>query len=125
MSRLIFYAHPKCSTCQRAREWLQKHGVAFAEKDIRITPPALAELHAMLKAQDGKLSRLGNASGIEYRALGLSAKLPTMTAAEALRLLAGNGMLVKRPFLLGPGVALVGFKEPAWAAALLKTPAGG
>lgn len=119
MSRPVFYAHPKCSTCQRAREWLQKHGVAFVEKDIRTTPPSLAELRAMLKAQDGKLSRLGNTSGIEYRALGLSAKLPTMTEDEALRVFAGNGMLVKRPFLLGPGVALTGFKEPAWSAALL------
>lgn len=119
MSRPVFYAHPKCSTCQRAREWLQKHGVAFAEKDIRTTPPSLAELRTMLKAQGGKLSRLGNTSGIEYRALGLSAKLPTMTEDEALRVFAGNGMLVKRPFLLGSGVALTGFKEPAWSAALL------
>lgn len=120
MSRLTFYAHPKCSTCQSAREWLQKLGVVFAEKDIRTTPPSLAELRAMLRAQDGKLSRLANTSGIEYRALSLSAKLPTMTEDEALRVLAGNGMLVKRPFLIGPGVALAGFKEPAWKAVLLK-----
>lgn len=120
MSRLTFYAHPKCSTCQHAREWLQKQGVAFAEKDIRTTPPSLAELRAMLKAQDGKLSRFANTSGIEYRALGLSAKLPAMTEDEALRVLAGNGMLVKRPFLTGPGVALAGFKEPVWKAVLLK-----
>jgi arsenate reductase (glutaredoxin) len=119
VSRLVFYAHPKCSTCQRAREWLQKQGVSFVEKDIRTTPPSLTELRAMLKAQDGKLSRLANTSGIEYRALGLSAKLPAMTEVEALRVFAGNGMLVKRPFLLGAGVALAGFKEPAWSAALL------
>lgn len=120
MSDLIFYAHPKCSTCQNAREWLQKKGLAFVEQDIRTTPPTLAELRAMLKAQGGELRRLGNSSGIEYRALGLSAKLPTMTDDEFLRLLAGNGMLIKRPFLLGAGVALVGFKEPAWAEALSK-----
>lgn len=120
MSRLIFYAHPKCSTCQRAREWLQKHDVAFQERDILTTPPSVTELRTMLKAQDGKFSRLGNTSGIEYRAIGLSAKLPTMTEDEALRVFAGNGMLVKRPFLLGPGVALNGFKEPAWSAALLE-----
>jgi arsenate reductase (glutaredoxin) len=118
VSRLVFYAHPKCSTCLRAREWLQKQGVAVTEKDIRTTPPSLAELRAMLKAQEGKLSRLANTSGIEYRALGLPAKLPAMTEDEALRVLAGNGMLVKRPFLIGPGVALAGFKEPAWAATL-------
>lgn len=121
MSALTFYAHPKCSTCQNAREWLQKKGLGFVEKDIRTTPPTLAELRAMLKAQGGELRRLGNSSGIEYRALGLSAKLPTMTDDEFLRLLAGNGMLIKRPFLLGgAGVALVGFKEPAWAEVLSK-----
>ena len=120
MSRLTFYAHPKCSTCQAAREWLQKHGVAFSERDIRTTPPPVAELRAMLRAHDGKLGRLCNTSGIEYRAQGLAARLPAMGEAEALGLFASNGMLVKRPFLLGPGVALTGFKEPAWAAALLK-----
>lgn len=120
MSRLTFYAHPKCSTCEGAREWLRREKVAVEEKDIRTIPPALAELRAMLKGQGGELRRLCNTSGIEYRALGLSAKLATMPEDEVLRLLAGNGMLVKRPFLLGPGVALVGFKEPAWAAVLGK-----
>lgn len=120
MKPLTFYAHPKCSTCQNAREWLQQRSLAFIEKDIRTTPPSLAELRAMLKGQGGELRRLCNTSGIEYRALGLSAKLPAMTEDEALRLLAGNGMLIKRPFLLGDGVALVGFKEPAWAATLTK-----
>ncbi len=120
MSALTFYAHPKCSTCQKAREWLQRHGVKFTEKDIRVTPPTIAELRAMLAGarQGGEVRRLGNTSGIEYRAVGLSAKLPTMSEAEALRLFAGNGMLVKRPFLIGPGVALIGFKEPDWLATL-------
>lgn len=120
MSRLTFYAHPKCTTCEVARGWLRRHGLAFVEKDIRTTPPAVTELRAMLKALGGELKRLCNTSGIEYRAQGLTAKLPAMTEDEALRLLASNGMLVKRPFLLGPGVGLVGFKEPAWAAALLE-----
>jgi arsenate reductase len=120
VSRLTLYAHPKCSTCQDAREWLQKHGLDFVEKDIRSTPPTQSELRAMLKGQDGQLRKLCNTSGIEYRAQGLAAKLPMMTEDEALRLLGGNGMLVKRPFLLGSGVALVGFKEPAWKAALLR-----
>ncbi len=118
MSRLTFYAHPKCGTCEAARAWLQARGVAFVEQDIRTTPPALAELRAMLKAQDGKLSKLCNTSGIEYRAQGLSAKLASLSGDDALRLIASNGMFVKRPFLIGPGVALVGFKEPAWASAL-------
>jgi len=116
MSQLTFYAHPKCSTCERAREWLRKNGTDFVEKDIRVTPPKLVELRTMLAGprQGGEVRRLGNSSGIEYRAQGLSAKLPTMTEDEVLRLLASNGMLIKRPFLIGPGVALVGFKEKDW-----------
>lgn len=121
MSQLTFYAHPKCSTCENARDWLKKHGLAFVEKDIRTTPPSMVELRAMLKGQGGELRRLGNTSGIEYRAQGLSARLPALTEAAALGLLAGNGMLIKRPFLIGPRVALVGFKEPVWAEALLKS----
>lgn len=115
MSRLTFYAHPKCGTCEKAREWLTQRGVAFVEKDIRTTPPTLAELKSMLKAQDGKLSRISNTSGLEYRAQGVAAKLAAATEAEALALLATNGMFIKRPFLIGAGVALAGFKEPAWA----------
>ncbi len=118
MSRLTLYAHPKCSTCQAAREWLQRHGVAFVERDIRETPPGVDELRTMLRAQGGSLSRISNTSGIEYRAQGLAKKLPALDEAGALRLLAGNGMFIKRPFLIGKGVALAGFKEPAWAAAL-------
>jgi arsenate reductase len=120
MSSLTFYAHPKCSTCERARDWLRRNGTEFVEKDIRVTPPKLAELRAVLAAprQGGEVRRLGNTSGIEYRAQGLSAKLPGMTEDEALRLFAGNGMLVKRPFLIGPGVALIGFKEQDWVATL-------
>lgn len=120
MSRLTLYAHPKCSTCEAAREWLTKRGVGFAEKDIRTTPPTLAELKTMLKAQDGKLSRVSNTSGIEYRAQGLAAKLAAASEEEALRLLATNGMYIKRPFLIGPGVALAGFKEPVWEQTLPK-----
>jgi arsenate reductase len=120
VSRLTAYLHPKCGTCQRARQWLAAHGIGFAEKDIRATPPSLAELRTMLTALGGKRGRLFNTSGLEYRGQGLAARLPGMGDAEALALLAGNGMLVKRPFLLGPGVALVGFDAKAWAAALAK-----
>ncbi len=118
MSRLILYAHPKCTTCEAARAWLTKHGLAFVEKDIRTTPPSLAELKTMFQAQEGKLSRISNTSGIEYRAQGLAAKLSALSEDEALRLIGSNGMFVKRPFLIGPKVALAGFKEPAWQTAL-------
>ena len=120
MSRLTAYLHPKCSTCERARRWLRARGVDFVEKDIRTTPPSPAELHTMLAALGGKRGKLFNTSGLEYRGQGLAAKLPGMGDAEALALLAGSGMLVKRPFMLGPGVALVGFEEKAWAAVLAK-----
>jgi arsenate reductase len=118
VSRLTLYAHPKCSTCESARKWLTRQGVGFVEKDIRSTPPSVAELRTMLQTQDGKLSRVCNTSGIEYRAQGLAAKLPALSEDDALRLIASNGMFVKRPFLIGPKVALVGFKEPVWAEAL-------
>lgn len=118
MSRLTLYSHPKCGTCEKAREWLRRNGVVFVERDIRETPPSIAELRAALAAQGGALSRISNTSGLEYRAQGISAKLAAADEAAALRLLAGNGMFIKRPFLIGPGVALAGFKEPAWAAAL-------
>ena len=118
MSRLTAYLHPKCSTCERARRWLQQRGVDFVEKDIRATAPSPAELRTMLAALGGKRGKLFNTSGLEYRDQGLAAKLPGLDDAGALALLAGNGMLVKRPFVLGPGVALVGFDEKAWAAAL-------
>jgi arsenate reductase len=120
VSKLTAYLHPKCSTCQEARAWLQARKIAFVEKDIRATPPSVPELRTMATAL-GERRKLFNTSGIEYRALGVAAKQPAMDDAEAFALLAGNGMLVKRPFLIGPGVALVGFKEPAWTAALPKT----
>jgi arsenate reductase (glutaredoxin) len=115
------YTYANCDTCRRAVRWLRAHGLAFDERPIRETPPTPAELRTMLAAQEGGRHRLFNASGRDYRALGLGAKLPAMTDAEALGLLAGNGNLVKRPFLLGAGAALVGFDEKTWADALLKS----
>lgn len=116
MSAVRIYTLQQCSTCKEATAWLRARGIDFIEKPIRETPPSLPELRVMLQAQDGKLGRLINSSGLEYRALGLAAKLPALSEDETLRLLAGNGSLVKRPFLLGPGkVGLVGFKEKTWA----------
>lgn len=118
MSRLTAYLHPKCSTCEAARQWLAAHEVTYTEKDIRETAPTFAELRAMLKAQDGQRKKLLNTSGIEYRKQGLAAKLPAMSDDEALALLGTNGMFIKRPFLIGPGVGLVGFDEAKWSEAL-------
>jgi arsenate reductase (glutaredoxin) len=120
VSTVTIYTLRQCSTCKEATGWLRARGIEFIEKPIRETPPSLPELRGMLKAQDGKLGRLFNSSGMEYRALGMAEKLPAMTEDESLRLLASNGSLVKRPFLIGSGVGLVGFKEQPWTDALLK-----
>ena len=119
MEALKVYTYANCDTCRRAVKWLRAHDLAFAEVPIRETPPSPAELRTMLAAQGGELRRLFNTSGRDYRELQLGAKLPTMSAAAALALLAGNGNLVKRPFLLGGKVALTGFDEAVWQAALL------
>jgi arsenate reductase len=121
MRTLRIYAYANCSTCRKAVKWLDAHGLRYEEIAIRETPPTTAELRTMLAAQGGELRRLCNTSGRDYRELKLGEKLPGMSEADALRLLAGNGNLVKRPFLLGPQAALVGFAEPAWRAALLDT----
>lgn len=117
---LKLYSYAKCSTCRDAAQWLREHKISFVEHPIRETPPTVAELRTMLAAHGGQVRRIFNTSGLEYRAQGLSAKLATMSEAGALALLAGNGMLVKRPFLLGKGVALVGFKADQWEAALCR-----
>ena len=115
---VVLYSYAKCSTCREAVKWLHARGVKFAEKPIYETPPTVAELRRILAFQDGNMRRLFNSSGLEYRALGLAAKLPALAEADALALLAGNGRLVKRPFLLGTKVGLVGFDPAVWAAAL-------
>ena len=120
MKALTIYTLANCSTCRDATKWLHARGHAFDEKPVRETPPTPKELRTVLAAYDGKISRLFNTSGMDYRALGIAQKLPGLTADEALQLLAGNGRLVKRPFLVGHGVALVGFDEKTWAAALPK-----
>ncbi len=112
------YTLSKCSTCRDATKWLRAHDVVFEERAIRETPPTLAELRTMQAAYDGQLRRLFNTSGLEYRAQKLAEKLPTMSEVDQLKLLAGNGSLVKRPFLIGEGVALVGFDEAQWRAKL-------
>lgn len=114
---IVVYAYSRCSTCRKAVAWLRERGVVFVEKPIVDAPPSVAELTRMLALQEGNLRRLFNTSGLEYRGQGLAAKLPEMGEAEALALLAGNGRLVKRPFVLGPDFGLVGFDVDKWSAA--------
>lgn len=120
MADLIIYTYAKCSTCRDAVKWLRRHGFSFEERPIRETPPTQAELREMLAAQGGQIRRLFNTSGRDYRAMGLASRMDSIGEADAFVLLRGNGNLVKRPFLLGPRAALVGFDEKAWGSALLK-----
>ncbi len=122
MNSLTAYLHPTCTTCEQARVWLRQHKLVFVEKDIRTTPPTVKELRVMMAAHGGERKKLLNTSGIEYRKQGLAAKLPGLADPEALALLAGNGMFIKRPFVLGPGgTGVVGFDEEKWAAVFLKS----
>lgn len=112
-----YYAYQRCSTCQKAKKWLEAHQVEFEEIAIRDQPPSLEELKQMYQAK-GRLKALFNTSGMDYRGLGLKDKLPTMSDDEAIELLTTNGMLVKRPFVIGDNVHLLGFKEAEWQDAL-------
>jgi len=117
---LKLYAYQGCSTCRNAIKWLNTNGTTFEEIPIRETPPSVAELRAMLDACGGDLRRLFNTSGMDYRALGMKDKLPTMTTDAALKLLSTNGNLVKRPFAIDMAkkAFLVGFKQEEWQVAL-------
>lgn len=117
---LTVYTYASCDSCRKAVKWLRTHEVKFIEKPIRETPPAVAELRAMLKRQGGELRKLFNTAGQDYRALGLKDTLATMSESEAFQLLAKNGNLVKRPFLIGGDVGLTGFDEAVWAETLAR-----
>ena len=115
---LKIYTLSNCDTCRAATKWLRGRGIAFEERAIRERPPTLPELRTMLEAHKGDVRRLFNTAGRDYRDQGLGEKLPSLTQSASLALLAANGNLVKRPFLIGEGVALVGFNEKAWSEAV-------
>lgn len=112
------YAYANCSTCRKALRWLEVHSIPHRVVAIRESPPSIEELEFALTAAGGELRRLFNTSGADYRAMNLKETLPTLSTAEALRLLSTHGNLVKRPFLIGNGIALSGFDEARWTAAL-------
>lgn len=115
---MLFIEYPKCSTCQKARKWLEAHGAAFEARHIKELPPTAAELKSWHGRSGLPLKRFFNTSGLKYKELGLKDKLPGMSEAEQLALLASDGMLVKRPLLVGDSFVLVGFRETEWSAAL-------
>lgn len=114
---LTVYTYANCDTCRKAVKWLRARDIKFEERAIREIPPSVAELKIMFSACAGERRRLCNTSGRDYRELKLGDRLATMTDRDVIELLASNGNLVKRPFLLGDGVALVGFNEAVWTKA--------
>lgn len=116
---LKVYAYAKCSTCRNAIKFLDAHNVPHKTIPIRDRPPAKGELLKVLAAYDGNIRRLFNTSGGDYKAMKMKDKLPDMTEEEAIELLARNGNLVKRPFVIGNDTALVGFNEEVWRDAVL------
>ncbi len=115
---LIVYAYATCSTCRKAKSWLDRRGIAYEERAIREQPPTVSELRRVLTANGGEIRRLFNTSGDEYRRLAIKDQLPTLSVDQALKLLAGNGNLIKRPLAITADGGLVGFDEAAWQRAL-------
>ena len=111
---LKVYQYEKCDTCRRALKFLAARGVAHTIVPIRERPPSRAELMAMLKVYDGEVRKLFNTAGQDYRQLNLKERLPAMNLTEAIDLLARNGNLVKRPFVVSAAGGLVGFHEGEW-----------
>lgn len=116
---MLFVCYPKCTTCQRAKKWLEDHDLEFDLRDIKEDNPSVEELKAWHEKSNLPLKRFFNTSGMAYRAQKLMDKLPEMTEAEQYELLATDGMLVKRPILVTDELVLVGFKEAEWEKALL------
>ncbi|MCH5196936.1 MAG: arsenate reductase family protein [Oscillospiraceae bacterium] len=115
-----FICYPKCTTCQKAKKWLDDNGVEYELRDIKLDNPTLSELGDWYKKSGLPLKKFFNTSGVLYKSLDLKNKLPEMTEDEMLKLLAGDGMLVKRPLLIGEDFVLVGFKQPEWEKQLKK-----
>lgn len=117
---VLFIEYPKCTTCKKAKKWLDEHGVEHVDRHIVEDNPTAAELAEWHERSGLPLRRFFNTSGMKYRELGIKAKLDAgMTDEEAYELLATDGMLVKRPLIAADSVVLTGFKEDAWAEALL------
>lgn len=115
---MLFVCYPKCTTCQKARAFLDAKGSTYDFRDIKLNNPTEAELRIWHAKSGLPLKRFFNTSGLQYKALALSKTLPAMTEDEQFKLLATDGMLVKRPILVGDDFVLVGFKEAEWEAKL-------
>lgn len=115
---MLFLQYPPCSTCKKAKTWLDSQGVAYTDRHIKENNPSYEELKAWYLQSGLPLKRFFNTSGLAYKALNLKERLPQMSEEEQLRLLASDGMLVKRPLLVTEDKILPGFREDQWADAL-------
>ncbi len=115
---MLFVCYPKCTTCQKAKKWLEANGIAFEERNIKEDNPTFEELKDWHEKSSLPLKKFFNTSGLLYKERKLKDKLPTMSEDEQYSLLASDGMLVKRPILIGDSFVLVGFSEADWKAAL-------
>ena len=111
---MLFICYPKCTTCKKAQAYLDARGAAYEVRDIKLENPTEDELRQWWKTSGLPLKRFFNTSGLQYKALGLKNKLPDMSEEEQLALLAADGLLVKRPILVGEDFVLIGFRQPEW-----------
>jgi arsenate reductase len=111
---MVFLQYPPCSTCQKAKKWLDEHGIAYTDRHIKEQNPGYKGLKGWYEKSGLPLKRFFNTSGLLYKSMNLKDKLPTMTEEEQLRLLATDGMLVKRPIVITETHIFTGFKETEW-----------
>ena len=111
---ISFICYPKCTTCQKAKKWLEDNGVKYELRDIKENNPSYEELKEWFEKSGLPLKKFFNTSGLLYKSMGLKDKIPSMSQEEMLKLLATDGMLVKRPLVVGENFVLTGFKEAEW-----------
>lgn len=111
---MVFIQYPPCSTCQKAKKWLDERNITYTDRHIKVQNPTYEELKAWYEKSGLPLKRFFNTSGLKYKELNLKDRLPEMSEEEQLRLLASDGMLVKRPLIVAEEFVLTGFKEAEW-----------
>ena len=110
----VFIEYPKCSTCKKAKKWLEENNVEFVDRNIVEETPTIEELNKWIEKSGQEMKKWFNTSGLKYRELNLKEKLPDMNAEEKVKLLSSDGMLIKRPLLISDKGIFVGFKEENW-----------
>ena len=116
--KVLFIEYPKCSTCQKAKKWLEQNNIEFDDRHIVENNPTKDELRKWIKQSGNDIKKFYNTSGIKYKELNLKEKLPNMTDEEKIEILSTDGMLVKRPLVITDKIILVGFKEKEWVSLL-------